>query len=128
MSPEKDRELRQRFPLVFQGPLINDEPIRCRDGWYDLLFMLFGALEARIAEVPYAERSNYRMAQVKEKFGRLRVYTHTHQTLDMLAVIGLAERLSETTCDVCGAEGRIRNLSKDHPIVAARCDEHAAAP
>jgi len=121
MTPEHDAELRRRFPLVFQGPLINGEPIRCGDGWFHLLFMLCSGLQNLLAEVPFEMRWDYRAEQVKEKFGTLRFYLGRYQTLDMLRLIGLAERASATTCDVCGEPG---TLGTENMLVAVRCAEH----
>jgi hypothetical protein len=58
--------------------------------------------------------------QVKEKFGALRIY---HQggddTVDCL--IGMAENLSQTVCEECGAPGQIRRGA----WVRTLCDVHA---
>lgn len=57
--------------------------------------------------------------QVKEKFGGLRFYTDkAHPIVD--AAITLAESKCETICEICGEEGKIRNL----PWIKTLCDRH----
>src|SRR5262245_27042610 len=129
MTPESDARLRAAFPLVFAGPLLNDEPIRCGEGWYLLLYMLCAGLEAvmydelDVTKPVVAQR--YRAVQVKEKFGQLRLYLD-HETAAMTVLLGLAENLSKHVCDVCGAPGKLRTLTDNAPIAATRCDEHQA--
>lgn len=122
MTPEHDQALRAAFPLVFAGPLLNDEPIRCGDGWVGLLHLLFAKLEKLIAAEPEDSRRKYRAVQVKEKFATLRVYQDANGTEAMNAAIRGAEALSAVTCDVCGREGQLVTLPLGS--VATRCEAH----
>ena len=123
MTPEKDRELRQRYPLVFAGRLLNDEPIRCNDGWFDLLDKLCATLEQLIAALPDADdRQAHRAVQVKEKFGALRFYTDRVVDKQIADAIAKAERASTTVCDICSKPGE---LGTHKGVVATRCAEHA---
>lgn len=68
----------------------------------------------------------YRVFQVKEKFGGLRYYIGgvPPDKYDAIhSLIRAAEALSFKTCDTCGAPGTVRN---DRPWVRTLCDEHAA--
>lgn len=129
MTPESDKRLRENYPLVFQGPLLNDEPIRCGDGWYFILDMLCRNLTHLIEKKPEAERHRYRAAQVKEKFGTLRFYLH-HMDPDPMGPINReiagAEWASGIICDVCGKPGTLRSDGGEYTVwVRVRCDEHA---
>ncbi len=123
MSPDKDRALRERYPLVFQKPLGNDEPLRTGDGWFDLLDATFNVLDVLIACAPESERHHYYAQCVKEKFGGLRIYFRS-ATAAMTEVIALAEHKSLTVCDVCGKTGQKRSGAENFPWVRTRCDEH----
>jgi len=79
-------------------------------GWESLIDELFDL----------AEKENFTVTQVKEKYGTLRVYVHganreMHNMLDNL------ERRSSTICEVCGKSGErvsrggwIKTRCKDH--------------
>lgn len=68
-------------------------------GWHGLLTELDGLL--RQAD------PDYRVAQVKEKFGMLRVYLHTY-TSGTDEIIARFERASASICEDCGSPGRLR--------------------
>lgn len=106
MTPEKEAAIRAKYPHVFSGPLLNDEPFRCDDGWADIIDRLCAKLEPIIAAMPDPEdRQAHRCAQVKEKFGGLRFYTFSLLDCEMTDAIGEAERESLGTCEVCGQPG-----------------------
>lgn len=122
MSPEKDAKLRAAWPLVFQKPLANNEPIRCGDGWYQILDDLCRTLSRIIGFRPKEERHRYAAFQVKEKFGRLDFYLEDpKQALETEWAMRCAREASAKTCDVCGAPGTLRGGQP----VRARCDDHA---
>lgn len=60
--------------------------------------------------------------QVKEKYGTLRFYMN-YETEVISKYIRLAELLSESTCEKCGASGKIRGTG----WMYVACDEHTAA-
>lgn len=129
MSPEKDAALRARYNLVFPRPLINDEPIRCGDGWYFLLDNLCRMLQYHLGELPPEEREKYRAVQVKEKFGTLRFYlnrTPPNALHPINREIAGAEWASALFCDVCGKPGLARSGDGvERPmLIRTRCDEH----
>lgn len=49
-----------------------------------------------------------RASQIKEKYGTLRFYL-TSGTNEMYKVVDRAEKESETTCEVCGEAGKLRD-------------------
>lgn len=66
------------------------------DGWKKIL----ADLHLRLLNVD----SNYEVAQVKEKFGRLRVYLEK-ENQEIWQLIADAEDRSGKTCEVCGGNG-----------------------
>ena len=87
----------------------------CGAGWYDMLEAVF----SRSAEMQ--PRSWWKVSQLKEKYGGLRLYSHGAPE-DVEALIDAAEHLSEHVCDVCGAPGK---KSSDSGWITTRCEEHA---
>lgn len=88
-------------------------------GWYRLLTELHAEL---VAVAP-----TYRVIQLKEKFGRLRVYvTAPDEVFEQVnALISMAEDTSATTCEFCGKPGTqtgrlgwIKTLCDDCPTGA----------
>jgi hypothetical protein len=58
--------------------------------------------------------------QVKEKFGTLRIYIHNASEAANM-VVDYAESLSEVTCEMCGAPGKIYRVGWHSTL----CKEHA---
>jgi len=87
----------------------------CGKGWYPMLEKLSEDLSV---EVKKSNLKEFRVTQVKEKFGTLRFYTHNgnDKTRDL---INEAENKSAKTCMTCGAEAAVRY---DHGYVNCICD------
>ncbi|HLG26565.1 MAG TPA: hypothetical protein VI423_02145 [Paenisporosarcina sp.] len=64
-------------------------------------------------------RRHFRAAQIKEKFGLLRVYL-AYSTKEMNKLIAIAEKESAHICDHCGAPGKLRGPG----WYFTACDEH----
>ena len=110
-------EMATRFPLTLSEmrwpsvPLhmVETQPLArwgldINVGWRSIMERLLVRLEAVIAAQPVDERDRFRILQVKEKFGRLTVYT-ADSTPEMDAAIQEASEESIRTCEVCGAPG-----------------------
>ena len=98
------QELKQRFGNIWIG-----------DGWVGIVTELVNKLDAN--------NITYSVAQIKEKFGTLRVYL-TYKNSDRQLVeklIAEAETKSATTCEVCGDYGQLRT----GPWVKTLCDAHS---
>lgn len=84
-------------------------------GWWPLI--------QEVHEKLLAIDPNYKVDQVKEKFGGLRYYWSSD--LDMYdqfnAIVGEAEERSTTICETCGKPGKLRPGG----WVLTECDEHA---
>jgi hypothetical protein len=68
--------------------------LECRTGWRAILIRLLDKLEAAIREQPADLRDDFRIVQLKEKFGRLTVYQHRPGTPAMRAAIDEAGEAS----------------------------------
>jgi hypothetical protein len=90
-------------------------------GWRAIMERLLERLELEITRQPPDQRDGFRIAQIKEKFGRLTVYLAGEATPEMRAAIQEAEEASIVTCEVCGAPGR---LGERNAWWAARCEAH----
>jgi len=85
--------------------------IECDGGWYELL-------DNMMAKIDSLHVDGFVFEQIKEKFGTLRVYSYG-STPEIDKIIDEAERLSETTCELCGKPGKIRGSR----WITVRCDE-----
>lgn len=91
----------------------------CGAGWNALLRTMFTEL--------FDAGWDGGVAQIKEKFGTLRVYLELHDETDDVLLSDILyntvekyERLSETTCEVCGADGELRTAGRSW--IATNCD------
>lgn len=113
-----------KYPVLFEQinnpeTPIGDRGIECRDGWLVLIDELSEKLQK--INVDLAEPIKY--AQIKEKFGGLRIYV---SNFDPLAAEHLdeAEKKSFTMCEVCGKVGELRTNKHWHQTL---CVEHFKA-
>jgi hypothetical protein len=94
----------------------------CEPGWYDILGAYFAVVDHLLPT--YA---TYRLRQVKEKLGSLRIYSRTSDLpleLDrqLYAAKELAEARSYYVCEYCGSPGCLR---KRRGYFTVACEEHA---
>jgi hypothetical protein len=87
----------------------------CGNGWYSILHHLF----ARFNSILGAGNSSFKIYQIKEKFGGLRVYTSHYETVK--TVIKVAELESLYTCDICGDSGTFCDINGWY---LTRCNKH----
>lgn len=127
---QKIKTLYRKYPLIFKESRV---PFECRDGWYKILDELCQELTNFLKEHTDVE---IHISQIKEKFGTLRFYYSTeiltiycnaenlHEVYDPIYkqishLVDIAENKSNTTCEVCGAAGKIRGGS----WIQTLCDE-----
>lgn len=131
MKQENQDQLLKDFPLLF-GHIANDEQKRhsitrfgleCGDGWYELIYKLCEDLEKEIEQLPQESRSQYRVFQIKEKFGTLRFYLVSHRNTKIQRLIYAAEKKSAKICEICGVSDAC--LRKKSGWYKTLCDEHA---
>lgn len=94
--------LLQKHPRIFAGkePSWSDLP----EGWYRLLDALCTAIESSMTE---DQLRDFRVTQVKEKFGGLRFYYCGGTDLTE-GLVDSAEDRSEKICMECGEPGKRR--------------------
>jgi len=106
MTAQKEQYLIETYPKVFPSKDIRGNPMKsclawgfeCGDGWFGLIERCIKALH----ELPDPPK----LAQVKEKFGTLRVYIDGGSD-EAYGIIQKAEAESEITCEECGKEGKL---------------------
>lgn len=92
--------------------------VACNDGWHILIRMLHNRL--------LGIDPDYRVTQVKEKFGGLRYYVLFSEGLDDMLrgraweFISEAEEESLHICEICGQSGQLN----EGPWYRTRCDLH----
>lgn len=84
-------------------------------GWHSLLLQLHEQLVARAPD--------YRVADLKEKLGGVRIHLATAMHPEMRALLAAAEAQSTATCEFCGAPGRgRRRRDAAHGWIKTVCD------
>lgn len=113
MSPELEETL-LHHPSKFYAKLYYFE---CSDGWGDIL----RTLADRVLSYRNSGRSKAAVmaAQVKEKFGRLVVYTNGHDD-QIEALIKEAQESSWSTCEHCGKLAELRRIGN---YLTTLCDD-----
>lgn len=110
MKPELEQQLKNDFEFLRTGsPIYGDYDIEVLDGWYDLLYKMCTEVQTT--------GGDFEVRQIKQKYGRLRVYYLTSDPR-IEEIVDRYETLSETVCEECGRPGVYR---KEHIIVL--CDE-----
>lgn len=92
----------------------------CGPGWYPLLERLSSDLSQIVREDAL---KNFRVVQVKEKFGELRFYAK-HGNERTGARIASAEQEASSTCEHCGASGKLRDNGRAYLVTL--CDACSA--
>ncbi len=121
MSPDLESYFLTKYTKLFDPDEIRLDPMQscmcwgfeCGDGWYRLLDEAFKAL-AELDPLPT-------IAQVKEKFGTLRLYI-SYYSDEAEAIIQQAEELSARTCEICGEPGKVVG----HGWLSTRCEVHTS--
>lgn len=85
------------FPHLFRDAQLGEMAVG--EGWFELLWGLCSSLEIAAA------KHEFHIAQVKEKFGGLRLYAHGDIPMDAWNLIQEACAYSETICEACGRPG-----------------------
>ena len=116
MNEELDRKLVKAFPLLYGDRNASMQStamcwgFSCGIGWLDIIWDLSSKLEPLIQKFIDENQDTElypKAAQVKEKYGGLRVYM-TRGTDEIYDLIEEAEALSYKTCEVCGKPGEER--------------------
>jgi len=91
----------------------------CADGWIPLLESLFHTIEKHLQHQEQIRKPvNFRITQMKEKFGCLRVYYDGGDDY-IYGSIRMAENVSSKICERCANKGEVRKGS----WIQVLCDE-----
>ena len=118
MKKELEQKFYDRWPEWFRGRHEGmSHNLMCfgfdhEDGWFDLEWRLCEDLEKLVDK-------DYKLMQVKEKFGTLRWYSN-HNSEEAGKRINQAENESSRTCEVCGNPGITRT---DRSWLRTLCDK-----
>lgn len=112
----------KKHPEWFEHSRIEIE--KGHEGWRQLIDNAFTAAEHILSEYPFVQ---FRIVQVKEKLGTLRVYFRGEglpaEILTQLwDIMQAATNKSSSVCEICGAPAR---LGKRHGRVMVRCQSCA---
>lgn len=126
MTPEKTKELYDKYPLIFaQKDLTIYQSampwgLDCSDGWYDLIDTLCSQIQNHIENeninIKYKKERGelpedaplypqIQATQVKEKYGGLRFYVNRYDDY-VDGLISMAESMSYKICEYCGNPGK----------------------
>ena len=91
-------------------------PLECVVGWHELIYNMCVEIDDMWFEV--GEATDLSILQIKEKWGKLVVYHNSfYKCFDF--IIDRYAELSKSTCEICGAEGK---LIRDGYWVMVRCE------
>lgn len=88
------------------------------EGWRAILIDLLAELQVIVRR---EELTTFRIEQVKQKLGGLRVYVRPFLP-EVRQAIDRAEERAAATCEFCGRPGKLRM----GPYIQTLCDKHAA--
>ena len=90
-------------------------PLEIGNGWYELVYKMCVEIDDLYEE----NIGKISILQIKEKYGIMRIVASTsNKELD--DIIEKYEQLSKSTCEICGAEGK---LIKDVYWIKVRCED-----
>lgn len=114
------RQLQDKYEFLRAGPIQQDLMafgFECSDGWLPILEELF----EKIDEVVKRDNlENFKVVQVKEKFGGLCVYVHNSNE-EIQSLIRDAEKRASQTCEKCGKPGGLREINGWYRTVCEEC-------
>jgi hypothetical protein len=129
MKPELQAALIQDCPNLY---LDHDAPsdawtrmqdgLCVEDGWEPLVREVSVKVEAIIVAMPEEERSRYRMFQVKQKLGGLRLYMNKDSTKEIDELLNESEHRSFSICETCGGSGTRRTTQRNYIYIG--CNQH----
>lgn len=114
------RKLQSKYEFLKPTPVANGLMafgFECGDGWLGILAELFDKIDKALSK---DERKNFKVSQIKEKFGTLRVYCYgSSDKIEKL--IEKAEQKSAITCERCGKTGATQNRSGWISTLCEKC-------
>lgn len=131
MDAELEQQLIDSYPMLYEfshlptddvpnpTPPIVFDGFACGDGWYRIVDCLSDFLESTINEHP--KRPTIHATQVKQKWGRLRMYTDPMPDI-AFGAIHMAEGFSSHMCESCGTVAEV-DIQETDGWRAALCQD-----
>lgn len=88
----------------------------CDAGWHPMIHELLDKIQAIVDREGY----DFRVTEIKEKFGGLRVYMDC-ETEEISRLIREYEQKSFSICEVCGESGKTRDLNGWYKTLCNKC-------
>jgi hypothetical protein len=107
---EKYEEITKKYENILSCP------IECNYGWLDIINYACRHISSRVVKMNYTD---FKIIQIKEKFGSLRMYTASSDDY-INGIVAMATSMSICVCEVCGNKGSTRT---DKPWVRTLCNE-----
>lgn len=98
-------------------------PLECGVGFHELIYRMCVEIDDLHLSIDQDEHEDIctMILQIKEKFGELRVTAVGNHILNGVdLIIDKYSELSKSTCEICGAEGK---LIKDGYWIKVRCED-----
>ncbi len=120
MDSKLQEILFEKYPDLFKRRFLTSSDtcmcwgLTCDSGWYHLID------DCCYSIMNYCMRNNRKIPQldqVKEKFGRIRIYFYTNDNpecyKDLTALVDIFEDLSGHICEMCGGKGKTGSAKKN---------------
>jgi hypothetical protein len=115
MKKDLEQKLIDEFPELFRETKLSPQEscmaygCDVADGWFQIIYASSKAINGHLKKLEEIGKPlDYAYAQVKEKFGTIRIYDNGgDEFID--GVIATAEYLSSITCEECGKAGKLCN-------------------
>jgi len=112
MNQELKNKLFERFPKEWFPA-----DISIGDGWFQILYDLLAQWELFVKN--FGE-PKFKILQIKQKFGGLRIYTNHGAEEIIRLTTNMAEKKSSITCEVCGSPG----IFREDGWLSVKCEQH----
>lgn len=127
MKKELQDALYKKYPKLF---VRRNKPIteslmpfglECGEGWYTLIDTLCYLIQAHVDWKQRTDKDYYQVefAQIKEKFGSIRIYSSGHDDF-IDGAIELVELMSSITCEYCGST---ENVTRTKGWIVTLCSK-----
>ena len=145
MNKELTQKLFDNYPTLFRitSSPFNEHGFECSDGWYDIInnacYLVTQEIRASERHINYLQTAKSEdikdeeqellaaqdrlpiIAQIKEKFGTLIIFTDRCNEYQR-GVFDMAESMSSSTCECCGTLGKTYQIGWHRTL----CERHAS--
>jgi len=122
MNKELEKRLIAQFPAFFRDMYGSPQTTcmadgcTCGDGWFQLIEGVCSDIQKELEQTPDPD---FKWAQIKEKFGGLRLYCQTTNR-NICNIINVAESASYTICEHCGTSENVS--TNETGYIQSLCD------